>query len=86
LLIKNIIINDLYNKSLVGLLGWFVGSFQYYETFRLFTSKNNYYDEVRTNYNNFKTDDDICDYIDLEENYIITLTNCLQNNLEDLAM
>ena len=76
----------MYNKSLVQLLGWFIGSFQFYDTFRLFTSKNNYYDDMKPNYNNFVTDDDISDYIDQEQNYNTTLTNCLQNNLEDLAM
>jgi hypothetical protein len=82
----NIIKFELYSQSLVKLLAWFIGSFQFNDVFRILVMKNSKFNKSRSRFNNFESDKDIEEYVGDPKNYHKTLVTCLENNLQNLAM
>ncbi len=83
---SNTIEYELYNVSLVKLLLFFIGSFEFYDIFRDLVSKHDELESVVEKYNYFETDDDVKSYLRYDDNIFEVFKTCFENDLQNLAM
>ncbi len=83
---ENIIQYDFYNSDQAKLIAWFIGSFNFYSIFRILVGKNYKFDKAKKEFNEFKSDSDIDNYVQSSKHYSKTIITCLKNNFQNLAM
>lgn len=89
-IIQNLIKYGLYKKESeeeVKIIGWILAQFGLYEVFAFLLKENeDYFENEKSQFNNFATDDDIANYGVDEVQFQHTIENCLKAGLEELAI
>ncbi len=76
----------MYDKKLAKLLAWLIGSYGFYDTFRLLVFKHDEFNEELEQYRNFEDNYEIEKWIEEIRNFNETVISCLKNKFDKLAM
>jgi hypothetical protein len=84
--IDNIIRHKLYDQNMNRLIMWLVGVIEFFSAFRLMVANHEDIANEGASFNNFATDKDIKEYVQLDKNFYLILNQSLEFKMEDLAM
>lgn len=84
--VENIIKYKFYDEKMNRLIIWLVGVIEFFNAFRLMAANHEEISNEGENFNNFKSDRDIKEYVQLNKNFYMILNQSLEFKMEDLAM